>query len=212
MTDLSIIQTRRKRSKSRTGAAVKKGRRGPAVGAVERSSRRAIIVLGMHRSGTSAFTRVLNLLGLDLPTPMPASPEQNRQGFWESAELVELHDHALASCNSWWGDWRSIPRSGLAPITVGEPAIDLSTYLKRDFATSNMFVIKDPRICRIVPLWLQTFAQLNIEPLVVITVRHPAEVAASLAMRDDSTNRCRTCCGFVMSWMLSGIHAVLDAV
>src|SRR5207253_7992627 len=136
------------------------------------------------RSGTSALTRVLNLLGLDLPLCLMPATSENRQGFWESMEVMQLNDQALASCNSWWGDWRSIPPEWFTSDECrrcGERLVDL---LRRDFANSTMFVIKDPRICRLAPLWLQTLAQLDIEPLVVIAVRHPAEVAASLAARD----------------------------
>jgi hypothetical protein len=149
-----------------------------------RSRQQAVLVLGMHRSGTSAFTRVLNLLGLDLPQDlMPAKPKENRNGFWESLELAELHDQALATCDSWWGDWRSVPPQWFASIDCRHFTDRLAAILKRDFANSALFVIKDPRICRLVPLWLQTFAHLEIEPLVLIPVRHPAEVAASLAVR-----------------------------
>jgi len=39
-------------------------------------------------------------------------------------------------------------------------------------------------MCRLVPLWIQTLVHLEIEPLALISVRHPAEVAASLQTRN----------------------------
>jgi hypothetical protein len=138
----------------------------------------------MHRSGTSALTRALSLLGLDLPTHLMPSIPENRQGFWESFDVMQLNDQALASCDSWWGDWRSIPQEWFSSDecrSVGERLVEI---LRRDFANSALFVIKDPRICRLAPLWLHTLAELEIEPLVIIPVRHPAEVAASLAIRN----------------------------
>jgi hypothetical protein len=114
---------------------------------------------------------------------MPATLE-NQKGYWESIELMELHDQALASCGSWWGDWRSIPQDWFGSDECRRFSDRLIGIVRRDFANSVMFVVKDPRICRLAPLWLQTLAQLHIEPLAIITVRHPAEVAASLAVRD----------------------------
>jgi hypothetical protein len=148
------------------------------------SRRKAVLVLGMHRSGTSAFTRVLSLLGLDLPPNLIPASSENRQGFWESPELVELHDQALASCNSWWGDWRPISQEWFASAECRRFSDRLVGIVRQNFATSGMFIVKDPRICRLAPLWLQALTQLDIAPLVIIPVRHPAEVAASLAFRN----------------------------
>ena len=67
----------------------------------------AILVLGMHRSGTSAVTRVINLLGADLPSNlMPAVAGANEPGFWESMDVYRLNDEILASVGSSWDDWR----------------------------------------------------------------------------------------------------------
>jgi hypothetical protein len=148
------------------------------------SRQKAVLVLGMHRSGTSAFTRFLNLLGLDLPTGLIPGTVENRQGYWESIELMELHEQALASCDSWWGDWRRIPQEWFASAECRMFGDRLMSIVRRDFANADIFVVKDPRICRLAPLWLQTLAQLHIEPLAIIPVRHPAEVAASLAVRN----------------------------
>jgi hypothetical protein len=156
----------------------------PEVNAMLGSRQKAVLVLGMHRSGTSAFTRILSLLGLDLPSGLMPATLENQKGYWESIELMELHDHALASCGSWWGDWRSIPQDWFGSDECRRFSDRLIGIVRRDFANSVMFVVKDPRICRLAPLWLQTLAQLHIEPLAIITVRHPAEVAASLAVRD----------------------------
>ena len=63
---------------------------------IQTSSRQAILVAGMHRSGTSALTRVLSLLGADLPENLaPALPDNNETGFWESVDLMKLHDKML---------------------------------------------------------------------------------------------------------------------
>ena len=64
-------------------------------------ARKALVVLGMHRSGTSAVTRMLSLLGSDLPQHlMPAVQNDNARGFWESQRLADLHDEMLAEAGS----------------------------------------------------------------------------------------------------------------
>jgi hypothetical protein len=69
------------------------------------TGRSVVLVLGMHRSGTSALSRMLSLLGCDLPkTLMPESPD-NARGYWESWPVTHLNDAVLASGGSRWDDW-----------------------------------------------------------------------------------------------------------
>ena len=52
-------------------------------------------------------------------------------------------------------------------------------------ATPHSALLKDPRICQFVPLWTSILESLDIEPLCVISIRNPLEVAASLKARDE---------------------------
>jgi hypothetical protein len=70
--------------------------------------RRAILVLGMHRSGTSAFGGVINALGAAAPKTLMSANEWNPRGYFESAALFTAHDKLLASAGSDWHDWRQI--------------------------------------------------------------------------------------------------------
>ena len=60
----------------------------------------------------------------------------------------------------------------------------LVTVLRRDFANSRLWGVKDPRLCRLFPLWKSILAEVRCEPLCVIVTRNPHEVADSLAKRD----------------------------
>ncbi|MEO0036410.1 MAG: hypothetical protein RLZZ501_2433, partial [Pseudomonadota bacterium] len=60
----------------------------------------------------------------------------------------------------------------------------LERILARDLARAPLFAIKDPRMCRLVPLWRDLLDQLGIAPVVVVPVRHPFDIAASLAERN----------------------------
>lgn len=146
--------------------------------------RTCVLVLGMHRSGTSALTRVLNLVGCDLPkTVMPAHPT-NETGHWEPTPIAELNDRILTSAGSKWDDWLEF--SSNQPNTAqGEKFREEATAtLEKEFGDSQLFVLKDPRICRLAPFWIGTLQHAGIRPLVITPVRNPLEVAASLQKRN----------------------------
>lgn len=148
------------------------------------SARRAVLVLGMHRSGTSAVTRVFNLLGADLPKGLMRPGPDNEAGFWESDDLRIINDEILASGGSSWQDWRPFDRSWYETAQADTFKRRLIELLHRDFRTSSLFVLKDPRICRILPIWLDALAEFGARPAVVIPIRNPIEVAESLEQRD----------------------------
>lgn len=148
------------------------------------AGRRALLVLGMHRSGTSAVSRVLNLLGADLPSRTLGPDASNATGYWEPPELYRIHDQMLARAGSRWDDWQPFDRSALDEYDVVGIVNALLEFHAREFGKSSLFVIKDPRICRFVPLWLEVLARFSAAPSAVIPVRHPSAVAQSLHARD----------------------------
>ncbi len=153
---------------------------------VPAARRKAILVLGMHRCGTSAATRMISLLGADLPSQlMPGLPGNNEMGFWESTEIAALHDELLAAAGSSWDAVSEFPRAWFETEQAEAYRGRLLAVLERDFAASTLFVVKDPRACRLVPLWVATLSAFGAEPSFVIPLRNPLEVAASLKARDD---------------------------
>jgi GT2 family glycosyltransferase len=138
----------------------------------------------MHRSGTSALTRVFNLLGADLPKSMMGGGAGNELGHWEPVDLVNLHDEMLSSMGSNWHDWRAIDPEWNESSTAEAFKSRLLAGLKSDYGDSPLFVVKDPRICRFVPLWREVLERYGAPPQVVMTLRNPLEVAASLRERD----------------------------
>ena len=60
--------------------------------------KRAVLVLGMHRSGTSALTRIINLMGFSAPKTLMAATEANEAGFWESEVFMDLDERILKAC------------------------------------------------------------------------------------------------------------------
>ena len=156
-------------------------------GPVERTSPRkvGIIVAGMHRAGTSATARVINLLGADITKDlMPGEPSINERGFWESEAIAGIHDRLLHGLGSSWDDPMPLPDRWLETEAARAAKYRLAAELQKDFAASRVFVTKDPRVSRVLPLWLSMFDDISVEPLVVIPFRNPLEVANSLGKRD----------------------------
>jgi glycosyltransferase involved in cell wall biosynthesis len=145
----------------------------------------ALVVLGMHRAGTSAVAGVLSALGVDFGQRLvPAAPDNNETGFWEHRDVVAVHERLLGQLGSSWHDLRPLPPAWIRSAAAQEAQADLVHILKRDFRSSAVWGVKDPRICRLLPLWSHVFARLQARSRFVIVWRHPADTAASLARRD----------------------------
>ncbi|MDG2049463.1 MAG: hypothetical protein P8M78_04805 [Myxococcota bacterium] len=142
--------------------------------------RQAILVLGAHRSGTSALTRVLSLRGASLPATLMHATSINPLGFFESLRIFELHERILHELGSSWDDLAPISDSWI-DSGLGQNFINQMADVVRDeFEESPLFVVKDPRICRLVPFWIAVLEALDVEPLFVLPVRNPLEMAESL--------------------------------
>jgi hypothetical protein len=142
-----------------------------------------ILVQGMHRSGTSALTGVLSLLGVNLGTTLlEAQEEVNPKGFWEHAAVVDLHDELLGSLHSGWWDTLPLPDGWLSSPAAMHCQEELQNILDKEFSESRLWAIKDPRSCRLIPLWKNCMPGISMHHILML--RHPAEVAASLNHRD----------------------------
>lgn len=160
-------------------------RRVPDNGAGRDSARRAVLVAGMHRSGTSALSHALALRGLQLPrTPMPPSPG-NPLGHWGESEPIRwLHEDLLGEAGTSWEDPLPFP-PGWTTSPAGEAWTHrMAAAVADEFPGDSPFLLKDPRVSRLIPFWLSVFAELNVTPGFVIPIRNPLEVAGSLKARD----------------------------
>jgi len=147
--------------------------------------RTCILVLGMHRSGTSALAGVLSLLGCDEPRTPMVSSRGNEKGHFESLKVYALHKELLQSAGTSWDDWVEFYSGWFDSNKADEFQDRALTLLGEEFGTSRLFVLKDPRICRLIPFWLNTLEQFGATPRFVLTHRNPLEVARSLNARND---------------------------
>lgn len=147
-------------------------------------SHKAIVILGMHRSGTSLITRGMHALGVDLGNNLLAGQEDNPKGFWEDLSLLDLSERVLNRCGLNWYDVQLLQNDCLnddkLELLVGE-AIEI---IQTKFISSKIWGFKNPRTCRLLPFWRRVFDALKVELHYVIAVRDPLSVAYSLHKRD----------------------------
>lgn len=143
------------------------------------------LILGMHRSGTSALARTLNLLGCDLPKTLVPEAPGNEAGHWESAPICRLNDALLDSAGTNWRDFEPVNPDWFRSPRAAEYRAKAIAALREEFGESFLFVLKDPRMCRIAGWWTETIKAAGAAPAIISIVRHPLEVADSLKKRDN---------------------------
>lgn len=144
-----------------------------------------VLVLGMHRSGTSAVTGALREFDFDLGPNLMAPAPDNPKGFWEHAGVVAIHERLLHGLGRSWMDPAPMPEGWLKSAPAKTAARELLALLRSDFPSAPRWAVKDPRLCRLLPLWNAVLRQLGVRTHALFVVRHPQEVAASLRVRND---------------------------
>jgi GT2 family glycosyltransferase/glycosyltransferase involved in cell wall biosynthesis len=143
-----------------------------------------LLVLGMHRSGTSAMARVLTLGGAEPGARLLGASPGNATGHWEDALAVEVHDRLLAALGCRWDEPFALPRGWEDSEAAAQARAEIAAYLGYDRARTRLFVVKDPRLSLFASLWRAEAQALDIPLGAIVMLRHPLEVAASLAVRD----------------------------
>jgi len=152
---------------------------------MQHTPRRLIIVLGMHRSGTSAIARGLMALGADLgENLLPPVAQNNERGFWEDRDVVALSDAVLDRLGLAWDSTSPIDRERLAGAGFDDLRLRALDFMRSRLDASRVFAIKDPRLSRLMPFWSGVFQRLDARIDFVLSLRNPISVAQSLQRRD----------------------------
>lgn len=141
--------------------------------------RKCIFILGSGRSGTSATAGCLNGLGLPIGENIIPAGENNEKGYFENKTAVDINETLLKHLkiqynldflphDEWWKeDWTEIFK------------FSIKDFILNEFQDEEIFIIKDPRLSLLLPLWLMSIEELKITPLFIITLRSPSEVVKS---------------------------------
>lgn len=170
---------------------------------------RAICILGMHRSGTSAVTRAVNLLGAHLGdnTDLMLAGPDNPEGFWERNDIVALHDHILESFKLNWDTSLPLPTGWEGSEEVG-PFREQARNIIVNMNQHGLWAWKDPRTCLFLPMWKKLLCDLGTELSTIFVSRNPLDVAHSLARRNGfSLNKAY---GIWFNYTLTALQSLSD--
>lgn len=150
----------------------------------DQTSFEGVVVLGMHRSGTSLVTRLISLLGFALcrEDDLLVGRKGNPRGHWESMSLLAFNDRLLDELGTTWFCPPSLSPDELARM-LDRHGTDALARLRR-YHPERPWVWKDPRTCVLMPFWS---AVLGEHAAYVLVVRHPFEVRDSMARRNGCT-------------------------
>jgi len=139
-----------------------------------------IIIVGMHRSGTSLLAGCLHLLGVNFrKRPGYSHAVLNSEQF-ENFDITLVHDMLLRDLGCRWDIIGNLPDGWLDSEAAQVAEQKLISLIGRDLADNEVWSVKDPRICRLMPLWQRVLSRMEIRPHFIVLVRHPFEVARSL--------------------------------
>ena len=144
-----------------------------------------IVVLGMHRSGTSVVTRALQAMGADLGDKlMPAVEGDNPKGFFEDTDIYALNVDMLQALQCDWSSLTPTSSTDVQSLKDRGYLVRAADLLKAKTRGKPVFAFKDPRVAKLLPFWKEVFDFCQFDVTYVITVRHPRSVAKSLQQRN----------------------------
>src|SRR5215207_3750855 len=146
---------------------------------------KTVCVMGMHRSGTSLLMRTINLLGVDLGDREKFLPpgEDNVAGYWERRDILQVNNALLEHFGGSWDRLPHLPAGWEHHDSLSDLRVQAMAAL--ELFPDNVEVVgwKDPRLSVLLPFW-RTIVDID---RIVVAIRHPAAVAASLQRRNGFT-------------------------
>ena len=142
--------------------------------------KRMTMVLGMHRSGTSALSGLLQAAGLQAPRDVLGASAGNPMGYWESRRLVGLTDRFLSSLGCSWSQLFRASRCWMQDETTMEWVSEYLKAMAQCFDNDQHIVLKDPRLCLLLSPLCSAWIGGDVEVDYLLMLRSPIEVIASL--------------------------------
>ncbi len=148
---------------------------------------RLIVVLGMHRSGTSAISAGLKVLGVEFGDRLlPPVKGDNDKGYWEDIDLNEFNIKCLNAIDSDWNSLSAITANDIAILKKQGYFLNAVNLLRQKVRiNAPIFGFKNPRVAKLFPFWKQVFDYCKLEVNYVLAIRHPLSVVKSLIKRGD---------------------------
>ena len=143
------------------------------------------LVLGSHRSGSSVTTKILESLGCNLGSDLLGSdPFSNAMGHFENLHVLQYNEELLGNLGT---DWKNPnPLDQNIYFTSNRVKIENEIYsLLQNLLDQKINAIKEPRISILLEAWEPAISRAVPNLKIIVTLRHPSEVATSLQKRDN---------------------------
>jgi hypothetical protein len=144
---------------------------------------RAVLVLGMHRSGTSALARGLQMLGVYLGNDFLCVKPDNPTGYWEDRNIYEINERLLSVLGVKWEDVALIDDARWQRPEVHALLDQAVEYLRANFIDHGLWGFKDPRTLPLLPFWHSVLSRLEVDESYLVMIRNPRSVSSSLIQR-----------------------------
>ncbi len=132
-----------------------------------------LIILGLHRSGSSVLTGCLKILGAGFENTGRASQDVQN-------EIISIHEILLKELGCHWDMIGNLPKGWVESQAAETAKERLKGLFQNDFSKSGLWVLGDHRLCRLMALWMSIFKDWDVTPIFIHMLRHPFEVAQSL--------------------------------
>ncbi|MCK5855135.1 MAG: glycosyltransferase, partial [Sulfurovaceae bacterium] len=146
--------------------------------------KKCIIILGMHRSGTSLVSGLVSLQGFHLGTSKMPEHKDNPKGFFENMKIFRFNDKILKDHNSSW-DNNSFCYKDIKSENIKFYKQEVKKIIEEEFANAKNILIKDPRMSLLFPLWEDVLLEMGFNIKIILVFRNPIEVALSLQQRNS---------------------------
>jgi len=143
-----------------------------------------IVVLGMHRSGTSLITRGLQVLGIELGNKLLQPLGDNSKGFFEDLDVLDLNIRLLNHLGLDWHYAAPVTDYQVKDLCESGYLLKAASLAREKTTSKRPFGIKDPRLSKLMPFWKEVFQHCQLNVGYVIVVRNPISVAKSLQGRN----------------------------
>src|SRR5262245_8987367 len=146
---------------------------------------RAVVVLGVGRSGTSAITRGLVALGVDLGNRLRgATLLKNPTGFYEDTDLLQINKRLKRILDVRGESVRLLPPEWWRQPPVEALQAEAVETIQRRFGASALWGYKYARTLRFMPFWVRVFDAAAVDARYLMAIRNPLSVARSRARLD----------------------------
>lgn len=147
--------------------------------------KKAIVILGMHKSGTSMIANILQFAGVNLGDDLREAAFENLFGYFENKEILDLNIRMLKKLGGSWNAPPELKEGWEDDSKLEEFYSEAESLIKDLFKNSEIVAFKDPRTTILTEFWHKVLSSLQVKIDYLFIFRNPVEVAKSLERRNE---------------------------